>query len=152
MLKKIMLVKCMLKVRLNPQINILFPFSWTAHERRMTRRNVSLVILKKGEVVNIFSDRGCSLREKIENSFHNVDLNVKIMVSRAPGAARVPSANKLLTRTFLPGEQKAAHFARRQHTAAQFYAPLNPRYKLTSCPKCITLLGILPFPLFLASK
>lgn len=143
MLKKIMAVKCMLKVRFNPQINIPFPFSWTAHERRLTRRNVPLVILNKGEVVNIFSYRGCSLRGKIENSFHNVDLNVKIMVSRALGATRVPNANKLLTGTFLPGEQKEAHFARRQHTAAQFYAPLNPRDKFTSCPKRITLLGIL---------
>lgn len=135
----------MLKVKVNPQSNIPFPSSCTAHERRLTRRNVSLVILKKGKVVNIFSYQGCSLAEKIENSFHNVDLNVKIMVSRAPGATCVPNVNKLLTGTRLPGKQKEAHFARRQHTAAQFYTPPNPRDKFTSCPKCITLLRILFF-------
>lgn len=80
-LKKILVVKCMLKVKVIPQSNVPFPLSGTAHERRLTRRNVSLVILKKGKVVNIFSYQGCFLSEKIQSSFH-VDLNVKIMVSK----------------------------------------------------------------------
>lgn len=122
----------MLKVKVIPQSNTPFPFSCTAHERRLTRRNVSLVILKKGKVVNIFSYQGRSLRKKKsrESSFHNVELNVKIMVSRALGATRVPTLNKLLTGTHLPGKESELHFARRQYTATAFHTPLNPRDKI----------------------
>lgn len=145
MLRIILVVKRPLKVKVIPQSNIPFPFSCPVHERRLTRRNVSLVSLKKGKVVNIFSYQECSLSEKIENRFHNADLNGKIMVSRAPGATRVLTLNKLLTRTHLPGKQRETHFARRQHTATQFHIPLNPRDKFPSCPKHITLLGIFFF-------
>ena len=64
------------------------------------------------------------------------------MVRRALGATCIPTLNTLLTGTHLPGEQSKPHFARRQHTAAEFSTPLNPTDKFTSPPKHTTLLGI----------
>ena len=64
------------------------------------------------------------------------------MVSRSLGATCVPTLNKLLTGTHLPGKESEPHFARRQYTATAFHTSLNPRDKFTSCPKRITLLGI----------
>ena len=81
-------------------------------------------------------------KQKIESSFHNAKLNVKIMVSRALGATRIPTLNTLLTGTHLPGERSKPHFVRRQYPAAEFSTPLNPTDKFTSCPKHTTLLGI----------
>ena len=83
-------------------------------------------------------------KQKLESSFHNAELNVKIMVSRALGATCIPTLNTLLTGTHLPGEQSKPQFARRQHTAAEFSTPLNPTDKFTSCPTHTTLLGIQP--------